>query len=216
MTNNWLTKFDQSKQIATTKKAQLAAQQKSFAQKVQALRAATGKIESRRVHFRCARTSGGFYADFERMNPGERFRIARIERDVPAAGKSAGFMAGIGLKPARADTAFDHREFDTSGWYCPWCNLHGIFVHCGACGENVCKARTTTRADGEEWFICTPACGNAGTLTQTDKIHGTKAPRPDLLASAKRAQHKTLPGKARSAPALPPNRINRLLGGPRQ
>ena len=219
MTNRWIVKAGGSKPPAVAdKKAQLASRQNGFAQKVQALRVATGKIESRRVYFRCACTSGGFYADFERMNPAERFRIARIERETPAAQAAtpAGVAGGFGLARRRADTAFDYQEFDTSGWHCPWCNIGGIFVHCCSCGENVCQGKTTVRPDGKEWFICHPGCGTAGTLTQTDKIHGAAAPPPGLLPAARRASPTALPGTVKRAPLLPGNRANRLLGGHRQ
>ena len=212
MTNNWLTKFDQNKQIVPGKKAELAARKDSFAQKVQAMRVATGKIESRRLYFRCTATSQGFHADFERTNPNERFRIARIEKELPATNTSGGFMAGLGFKCTRSGTAFDSREFDTIGWYCPWCKNYDGFVCCTDCGENVCKARTTKRADGEEWFICTPACGGTGTLITADKVYGAAAARRSLPAATTRGQ-KALSGKSRSAAALPPAHNNRLLEG---
>ena len=179
MTNNWLTKFDQNKQIATTKKVQLAAQQSSFAQKVQAMRVATGKVESRRVNFRCACTSAGFHADFERANPTERFRIARIEKEI-AASAPAGFGGGFGLTRPRSNTAFDYREFDTTGWHCPWCNRCDGFVHCTDCGENVCKARTTTRA-GWRRVVHLHACLRRHRHTRShgqDSRCGSAAPRP--------------------------------------
>lgn len=206
MSKNWLTNVSGGKIAVPGAKTQLAARQDDFARKVQAMRVATGKIESRRVYFRCARTSGGFYADFERTTPAEPFRIARIEREAAAGTAAAG--TGGGIKAARSSTAFDYREFDTSGWYCPWCDIRGGFVHCHDCGENVCKARTAKRPDGTDWFTCTPVCGSTGTLAPADKIHGTAPPRHGLLGH-----------RSGSTPALPKNtgpaRLPPASGAPR-
>jgi len=68
---------------------------------------------------------------------------------------------------------FPAEEFDTSGWYCPWCG-HGrdagvrlLYVQCFQCRQLVCGSRVREIADGVATFACHPACGCSGPL------HGT-------------------------------------------
>lgn len=202
MNKNWLTLRSEEKAIAPDKKAQLAARQDDFARKVGALRKATGKLETRRLRFLCACTSGAFVAEFERDTPAELFRVARIEKE-PAGGQgNASFAAAT--RPA--ERVFDFGDFDTSGWHCPGCGNGGdIFVHCH-CGNNVCKGRTKYLPGGREMFTCHPGCGSTGELQPYEKIH-TEQPRPSTLTRGRPA----LPGAA-ARPALPPSDIPRLSG----
>jgi len=219
MTKNWLIKTGEKKPAVTDKKKELASRQSSFAQKVQAMRVATGKVESRRVYFKCASTSGGFYADFERTNPAERFKIARIEKEVPAAeasGFAAGLAASLSAKRSRTNSVFECSEMDSQGLYCPWCNAKGGFVHCTDCGGNVCRGRTMTRADGTDWFTCDPTCGATGTLGPLKEVHGDTAPRRHLLPAAKVLQRKALPGTAAVSRQQLPGGNRGLLEGPKR
>ena len=218
MTKNWLIKTDGKEPAAADRKKGLASRQSSFAQKVQAMRVATGKVESRRVYFKCARTSGGFHADFERTNPAEKFKVARIEKEIPAtetSGFAASLAASFSAKRSRANSAFDCSEMDTHGLHCPWCGARGGFVHCQDCGENVCRGRTVTRSDGTDWFTCDPGCGATGTLAPLKKMQGDTAPHRGLLPVARAAQRKALPGSAAVSRRQLPGGSRGLLEGPK-
>jgi hypothetical protein len=203
MSKNWLTQWAEGKESAAGEKAQLAARQSEFARKVEQLRMASGKLESRKIHFMCARTGGQYYAAFERMNPASKFRIARIEK-VMQEMASAG---AAGAAKAPAVTSFNMGEFDWRELACPYCNNEDGFVRCSGCNQNVCQARTRMLPDGRTWFVCHESCGNSGETVPIHEVNGAANPR---RGEASRA---ALPG--RSQAALPGGGNVPRLGGPR-
>jgi hypothetical protein len=204
MSKNWLTHWAEGKESVPAQKSALAARQSEFARKVEQLRIASGKIESRRVQFICARTSGQFHVDFERVNAKERFRIARIEKDLP----TTGFTKNSGGN-AQSELSFNVDELNIEGFRCPWCNTGDDFVHCGSCKQCVCFGGVTVRPDGTNWFVCHDGCGASGRpARRCFQVNGSAAPR--------RAEtgRPALPG--RSQAALPAGSNALRLGGPRR
>jgi hypothetical protein len=210
MSKNWLTIFSEGKTPVPAKKQELAARQDEFARKVENLRKASGKLETRRMRFVCACTSGEFVAEFERMNPKDKFRIARIEKEQAATPAAVLFASALGR-----EEVLDHEQFDTSGWYCAHCNVRGGFVYCEWCGANVCKGRTKRLPNGKEDYHCRDGCAATGELSPYRKMHAEENPS-GLFAKfgIQPVNIGALPARP-SAPALPNNNTPRL-GGPRR
>jgi hypothetical protein len=200
MSKNWLTLWSEGKAVVPAAKAQLATRQDDFARKVEQFRKVTGKAETRRMSFICACTSGRFFAEFERLNPQEKFRMSRIEKEQGAA--SAGGLLSNG---SHAEQILDGNDFDVSSWHCPYCQVRSGFVHCNSCGANVCGGRTTELADGKRRFRCRDGCNATGELVPYGKLHLDQS-RPGLSPSA----------PWRSAAPLLPGGNTPLLGGPRR
>lgn len=206
MSKNWLTEWTGSKAAVPVKKAELAVRQDDFARKVAQLRAATGRAETRRARFVCTRTSGQFTVQFERVNPQDKFRIARIEKNQ--AGGAGG--AGAAQKHLAGD------DFDTSGFYCAHCNAGDGFVYCSGCGAQVCRGRTTQLPNGADYFRCRDGCDAVGELDTYDKIHAEDN-RGGIFTARRPAvpQAPALPTRA-IFPALPYSGNVPRLSGPRR
>lgn len=204
MSKNWLTQWAEGKESVPAQKSALAARQSEFAHKVEQLRMASGKLESRRLHLMCAQTGGQYYVAFERMNPNAKFRIARIEKLMQEMA-SAG--AG-GAAKAPAVTLFNVGEFEWDGLACPYCDNNEGFVACTRCHQNVCKGRTRRLPDGRTRFVCHESCGNSGETVRVSEFNGSADPRRGATGRT------ALPG--RSQAALPAGSNAPRLGGPRR
>jgi hypothetical protein len=147
-----------------------AARRDEFANKVAALRKATGTMESRIVPCRCARTGLPFSLLFERLSPAHRFQIARIDKDDgPVAPAKEGFGL-FGHKPAQQ--AYGAGEFDWAGYLCPHCGDRSGLVYCNECGETVCGGRVRSLPDGGQAFACHDGCGATGGIGPARHVHG--------------------------------------------
>ncbi len=208
MSKNWLTIFSEGKAAVPEKKAQLAARQDDFARKVEQLRKVTGKAETRRMHCVCANTSGGFTVQFERTNPKEHFRIARIEKDQARASGASGVAAS-------QEQVLDGDDFDTRSFQCAYCGTLD-FVHCEWCGANVCMGRTRRLPDGSENYRCRDGCAATGELVPYDKVHAEENQRGRFAARRPAADSiSALPARP-VFPALPPAGGAPRLSGPRR
>lgn len=171
--------------VPAKRESRALARKQDFKAKVAALRKATGKAETRVIPFRCAVTGRRFVVTFERLDPADKFRIVRTEKDPSAANEAANPLRRFLAAKATSAESFDAGEFDRSGWHCPWCGHDEGAIHCGRCGETVCGGRTKTHADGAETFHCHEGCGNSGRTVPTDRVHGSaggRASRPGKAA----------------------------------
>ncbi|MBN8913090.1 MAG: hypothetical protein J0H65_13755 [Rhizobiales bacterium] len=128
--------------------------------------------ERRVIRYVCAKTGGRFLVRFQRDTPEGRFTIKAIEKTAPAPpGGLFGSLLGKAEPEVRAYAA---KDFDRTGWHCPYCEAKGSTIYCDECGQNVCSGRTRILPNGDEFFVCHDACGAAGGLETTDEIRGSK------------------------------------------
>jgi hypothetical protein len=151
-------------------------------------------------------TGGRFFARFKRETPKSRFCIAAIEKGSPAE-KEAGLLTRLFGKPQpRARRDYAAKEFNRTGWCCPYCNARGS-VYCDECDQYVCEGRTRKMPNGEQLFVCHEACGATGGIVASDTTRGVSS-GPGLPgrtdAPALEAPRKALPGAAKRLP--PPKR----------
>ncbi|MBZ9944508.1 hypothetical protein LB533_25775 [Mesorhizobium sp. BR1-1-13] len=150
---NWLT----LKPAALPAKAASSelATKADFDRKVAEFRRASGKLESCRLDFVCAKTGEPFCALFDRASAAEKFAVAKIEK----IGVTIAAPSPISRPALRS---FDANEFSFAAWRCPCCGS-GSFVHC-ACGQNSCQAKVRQAGDGRMYHTCEPGCGSVGEI----------------------------------------------------
>jgi hypothetical protein len=183
-------------------RAVAAARDDELAQRLAQMRGEVAMAEQRIITYVCAKTGGRFFARFGRDTPKGKFTIKAIEKGAP--GKSGGLPGGLFSRSAPAAQAYAAKEFDRTGWHCPYCDVRGGSIYCDECGENVCAGRTRRQPSGEELFVCHDGCGATGGLVSTDKIRGS--------SGATCADARALESPARLA--LP--EITRKLEGPKK
>lgn len=153
-----------------------AGRQGSLDHVISQLRSKTNKPERRLVTVVCSSHGQGFDVVFERTDPRKRYKIARIEKNVPGA---VGGLPARHLASSAATTAsFDIKEFDNSGFACPWCrNTDGqVFHH--ECETYYCGGSRHVAADGTDLFTC-PSCKKTLVCNVIPtSIQGRTAPRP--------------------------------------
>ncbi|WP_461331241.1 hypothetical protein [Bradyrhizobium elkanii] len=126
-----------------------------FDRKVAEFRRASGKLETCRIDFVCAKTGEPFSVLFDRGSAAEKFAVAKVERiGVMKATPSPSSLPAL--------RSFDVNEFSFASWRCPCCGS-GSFVHC-ACGQNSCQANVWRADDGHTYHKCDPGCGSVGEL----------------------------------------------------
>ena len=164
---------------------------KDFDQALHFLRKASGKPEYRHVPLRCAVYDRPFVVIYRRDDPDARFRIDKISKDVPALAANGGKNGRPLASGHDSLTAYNNKEFNSAGRYCPWCQDRGT-VHCEDCGETYCGGSVTESSNGVRIYQCVPRCGSNGDLTDYDKMHGSRAmpplqkPQTPLLAKGKK------------------------------
>lgn len=153
MMKNWLT-LRPTAAPAKTASTQLSTKAE-FDRKVAEFRRASGKLETCRIDFVCAKTAEPFSVLFDRASAGEQFAVARIEK----IGTAKGAPSSSSLPALRS---FDVSDFSFAAWRCPCCGS-GSFVHCG-CGQNSCQAKVRRADDGRLYHTCEPGCGSVGEI----------------------------------------------------
>jgi hypothetical protein len=123
--------------------------------KIAEFRRASGKLESCRIDFVCAKTAETFSVVFDRASSAEKFAVAKVEK----IGSTQATPASSSLPALRS---FDVSEFLFAAWRCPCCG-NGSFVHC-ACGQNSCQAKVRRADDGRMYHTCDPGCGSVGEI----------------------------------------------------
>lgn len=154
-----------------------------FDRKVAEFRRASGKLESCRIDFVCAKSAEPFRVLFDRASAAEKFAVAKIEKIVAA-------RAAPSPTSLPALRSFDVNEFSFTAWRCPCCG-NGSFVHC-ACGQNSCQAKIWRADDGRSYHKCEPGCGSVGEIGTLRSVQAS---------AGGGGQTKSLAGSRR--PALP-------------
>lgn len=153
MMKNWLTLKPAA---LPAKKASTETSTKAeFDRKVAEFRRTTGKLESCRLDFICAKTAEPFSALFDRASATEKFVVSKIEK-IGAAKAAPSSSSRPALR------SFDVSEFAFAAWHCPCCGNRS-FVHC-ACGQNSCQAKIWRADDGRTYHRCEPGCGSVGEI----------------------------------------------------
>lgn len=153
MMKNWLT-LKPSALPAKKASSELAAKAE-FDRKVAEFRRASGKLESCRIDFVCAKSAEPFSVLFDRASAAEKFAVAKIEK----IGMTQAVSSPSSLPALRS---FDVNEFSFIAWRCPCCG-NGSFVHC-ACGQNSCQVKLWRADDGRTYHRCEPGCGSVGEI----------------------------------------------------
>lgn len=153
MMKNWLTLKPAA--VPAKKASSELTTKAEFDRKIAEFRRASGKLESCRIDFVCAKTAEPFSVLFERASAAERFAVAKIQ-------KLGGAHAAPASSTLPALRSFDVNEFSFASWRCPCCG-NGSFVHC-ACGQNSCQAKVWRADDGRAYHRCEPGCGSVGEI----------------------------------------------------
>lgn len=179
------------------RKADSAVTRSEFEKRMAAFKTAHGFKERYSIVYHCSRFEKPFVTVYERSNEAECFKIASISK-LGEARPAAGVFTRIEQK------TFDAKQFDSSGWRCPYCSAGGS-IHC-SCGSNTCSYQQDHASDG--LHHCRPGCG---AISRT-------VPITQMTASAAGAAAQSLPGRTRPAlpgksyAALPSPNIPRLPG----
>jgi hypothetical protein len=153
MMKNWLTLRPSA--VPAKKESTELTTKADFDRKVAEFRRASGKLESCRIDFVCAKMAEPFSVLFGRASAAEKFAVAKIEK----IGMAKGAPSSSSLPALRS---FDVSEFSFAAWRCPCCG-NGSFVHC-ACGQNSCQAKVWRADDGRTYHTCEPGCGSVGEI----------------------------------------------------
>jgi len=153
MMKNWLTLRPAA---SPAKKASTELTTKAeFDRKIAEFRRASGKLETCRIDFVCAKSAEPFSVLFDRASAAEKFAVKEIEK----IGATKTSSSPTSLPALRS---FDTNEFSFAAWRCPCCG-NGSFVHC-ACGQNSCQAKVWRADDGRTYHKCEPGCGSVGEI----------------------------------------------------
>lgn len=168
-----------------------------FEKKMAAFKTAHGFKERYSIVYHCSRFEKSFVTVYERSNEAERFKIASISK-LAEARPAAGVFTRVEQR------TFDAKQFDSSGWRCPYCSAGGS-IHC-SCGSNTCSYQQDHASDG--LHQCRPGCGS---ISRT-------VPITHMTGSATSGGAQSLPGRTRPAlpgkghAALPSPNVPRLPG----
>ena len=188
---NWLAPMPQK--APEPAKTDSAAQSRAeFDRKLASFRKASGIVETWRIGFLCAKTSHRFETLFERGSPTELFKIASIDKLVPAFGAGK-----AGAPPSQANFPIEQFCFDR--WRCAGCDADS-FVRCRRCKIHYCDAFAEERRDGT-YSYC-PVCRGGGRtvpMQDLDASETTRRRNPQVANGADR-QRLTQTG---NPPALP-------------
>jgi hypothetical protein len=191
---NWLKPFSSPPVV----KAKTPAARQEFEQKLAAFKKAHGFKERYSMLCVCTRFGRPFEVVFERDSAAERFTVGTITKLAD--------QAGGGAAAAPQETRFDIKEFDTTGWRCPWCSSES-WIHC-PCGTNTCDHQY--RLGGSDLHKCEPGCGAVSRVMPLKEFAASAASNaPQLPRHAKPA----LPGANR--PSLPGPSLPRLPSVPK-
>jgi hypothetical protein len=188
---NWLSPIP-AKPAVPVKADSTALSRAEFDRKIASFRKASGVVETWQIGFLCAKTSQRFETLFERGSPSELFRIASIDKLVPAFGPGK-----AGAPPAQANFPIEQFCFDR--WRCAGCGA-GSFIKCQTCQLYYCDAFAEERRDGT-YSYC-PKCRGGGRtvlLQDLDASGAARHRRPQIAAGADRPRLT----QTASAPALP-------------
>lgn len=191
---NWLT-TTKAPSVPAKAAAKAIASRAEFERKMAEFRRATGKLESCRIAFVCAKTAEPFDVEFGRASAAEIFKVTAIEKRNSSTSSSAMIAAS-----APAVRNFEIEAFSFAGWHCPCCG-NGDFVRCG-CGQINCRWRPMREVAGRRLYKCEPGCGAEGPLSTMHAIDAAEAVKSGT-------KHTALSAAVR--PSLPAAQVPRLL-----
>ncbi|RVI30878.1 hypothetical protein CN207_07495 [Sinorhizobium meliloti] len=191
---NWLT-TTKAPSVPAKAPAKAIASRAEFERKMAEFRRATGKLESCRIGFVCAKTAEPFDVEFGRASAAETFTVTAIEKRASSVSMSAMMAANV---PAVRN--FDIEAFSFAGWRCPCCG-NSDFVRC-SCGQINCRWRPMREVGGRRLYKCEPGCGTEGPLSTMHAIDAAEAAKGG-------AKPKALSATVR--PSLPASQVPRLL-----
>ena len=158
--------------VMATSRLSPAASQDVFAQKLSALRLATGRPERFVSLCACAIHDKAFQVVYERCEADRPFVIAGIYKDGEG-GDDAREAARL-----RSSKTLPASSIDTTGWRCPHCeDKGGRSIACDKCGTTVCGGRTRAYPGTADVFECRSSCGRRGTLKEAELIKGVEEVR---------------------------------------
>ncbi|MBY5891496.1 hypothetical protein [Rhizobium ruizarguesonis] len=162
-----------------------AGRQQELDEVISQLRLRTNKPEKRLIAVVCSSHGLGFDVIFERTDPRQLFKIARIEKHSNAAAAATTNLPALKSASAASIASFDAKEFDNSGFVCPWCRNTKSRVFHKECATYYCGASRHTAADGTHLFTC-PSCRETLVCNVVvTSVHGQIAPRPENSLSTK-------------------------------
>ena len=189
---NWLKPYGK---LPATRTTALPAKQ-DFDAKLAAFKKAHGFRERYTMVCHCSRHGRPFEVVFERACETERFTVSAVNKLTE--------RAGGGDSAAPQEKSFDVRQFNTSGWYCPWCSMRS-WIHCH-CGRNNCEYRF--KQTGGTRYTCEPGCGSTGDIAPMTEIAASAA--SGAPAEMKKRGASALPNTSRTS--LPRPNLPRLTG----
>src|SRR4051812_31031262 len=104
------------------------------------LRTASGRPERRTFYCMCSVMAKGYSVTFERTDPREKFKVAKVERLDEFAPAASSKPSGSG-----AAQAFNVEEFEADWKACPWCGTRGT-IHGHECAI-LCGGAVRRRPD---------------------------------------------------------------------
>lgn len=138
------------------------ATERSFEDTMQALKAASGKVEHRIIPMRCAKTLKPFAIICKRAPDEKRFTLEKIATEIPATTSKKGVLAKHFSGGSGTKAAFDAAEFNLAKWDCPWCGDYSGTVNCGHCQVTYCGGTKVRHDDGRKTYTCAPGCPSTG------------------------------------------------------
>ena len=137
--------------------------------------------------------------------PSERSLLTKF-REFFLSTKSAERATLASTSPVQA---FDAKDFDFSGWYCPCCGhsrdaaVYPQFLRCSKCNECVCGARVIRVSPEIQTFECHDGCKHVGRVGgQIETFDGSQT--SSSLPAAKPADGPTLkPSVTPQSPRIP-------------
>lgn len=169
-----------------------------FDRKIAQFRKATGVLESCRIGFVCGKTGQRFETLFERASPAEKFKVAANETMTFSC-------SAVQSGKAQAQRRIDMDDFSLTKWRCFGCGVED-FIHCGVCGQNICRSCPTWKVGNREYSKCEPGCGSEGSLEPLDAIGTSAGTRRAGMAKAIAGPRGPKLPTGQSAPLLPGRR----------
>lgn len=179
------------------RKADQAVTRDEFQKKMAAFKSAHGFKERYSIVYHCSRFEKSFVTVYERSNESERFKIASISKLAEA-------RSAAGVFTCAEQKTVDAKQFDSSGWRCPYCSAGGS-IHC-SCGSNTCSYQQDHASDG--LHRCRPGCGTVSRTVPATKM--TASATSGAAQSLAGRNNPALPGKGHAA--LPSPNVPRLPG----
>lgn len=175
-----------------------------LANKLGALRMATGRADRVVSACVCAVHDKPFTVVYERTDPAKPFTIAGIYKP----GEEGGSEGAGGSTGATRPRTLPVEDVDCAGWQCPHCGSD-MQVNCSHCHTVVCGGKTRSYPGTKEIFECRASCGARAALVLATTFSGVDPAQPARPARTQ-PQHTALPSPASDALRLGAPKAPRL------